>query len=166
MKSVTTNILLSACAAFVAMTNPCLAQPKTMVIFSSGTPCIGSPATPPLFAALSVSSKATSPTSAAVVTGPISFEDVAVTRNVDDCSVSLYGLLFQQQRIKSVTISFYNSVNGSEKETLRISLGNVLMTSIGDADNAGSAAQERVTLAFESITILDPVTGKSTTYLK
>lgn len=159
------QILLPLSIALLAAATPCLAQSKTTISFSDGATC--SPAGPPVFDALSVVVKADSSASigaGGAGAGRVTFDDVALTRNFDSCSVSLYGLLFQQQRVRSVTISFQSVANGSYRETLKITLANVILTSISDTAAAGGVGtQERVALTFESITIFDPVTGKSIT---
>jgi type VI protein secretion system component Hcp len=145
---------------------PGFAQSRTTVTFSHGAACSGTPFGPPAFNALAVAMKSTSlsTTGAGAGAGRLTFDDITITRDVDDCSVSLYGLQFQEQHIKSVTISLQNLVNGVYKEALRISLTDALITSMSDAESGNAAPIERVTLTFSMITILDPATGNSTMY--
>jgi hypothetical protein len=164
MKINAAHILFAVFALLAVAAHPCLAQPasRTVVTFSDGTACAGSPA--PSFDALSVVVKANSPTSAAGA-GPgsrVTFDDVAITRNVDDCSVPLYVLIFQQQLVRTVTISFQNMVAGSYKEALRITLNDVLLDSLSDTESNNVVPQEKITLKFHNATIFDPVTGKAT----
>ena len=149
---------------------PGLAESRTTVTFSHGAACSGSPFGPPAFNALAVAMKSVSPSptgagaGAGAGAGRLTFDDITISRDVDDCSVSLYGLQFQGQHVKLVTISLQNLVNGVYKEALRISLTDALITSMSDAESGNAAAVERVTLTFSMITILDPTTGNSTTY--
>jgi hypothetical protein len=78
----------------------------------------------------SVPKPATGAAGGQIPTGRVTFDDIAVTRVVDDCSVSLYGLLFKESHIKSVVISFQNYTVFGWKEALKITLGAVLLTSM------------------------------------
>lgn len=165
----TTN-LFPLLAALVVVASPGLAQSRTTVTFSDGTPCAGSPSGPPAFVAASVAVKASVPKSTGgsggsggPTTGPVVFDDISFTKPLDDCSVSLYSLLFREQRIKSVVISFQNYTIYGWKEALKITLGAAFLSSISDTDTVNAAPVERVAFSFDTITILDPVTNKSTT---
>jgi type VI protein secretion system component Hcp len=164
-----TTSLFPLLAALVVVASPSMAQSRTTVTFSDGTACTGSPSGPPAFVALSVSVKATVPKSTTGSSGregamgPVTFDDIAFTRGVDDCSVSLYNLLFKESHIKTVVISFQNYTVFGWKEALKITLGGVLLSSMSDTDTATTTPAERVSLSFDTITILDPVTNKSTT---
>ena len=98
--------------------------------------------------------------------GRLNFADITLTKNVDDCSVSLYSALFANARTPSVVISFYNASNTANREVMRITLSNVLVTSISDAGTANSAPTEKITLSYGQIEILDPITGADKTYIR
>lgn len=157
--------------AVIAMAPSCLAQPaqppfRAVVTFSDGAACSGSPSGPPSFVALSATVNATQPVSGlgGGVSGRLKFDDIAITRNVDDCSVSLYALFLPGRRINTVTISYQTLTGTTYKEILRITLTNVIITSIGDTEIVATAPAERVGLNFERITIFDPITNKSTSW--
>lgn len=158
-------------AATAALAFPCFAQvggaPRATVTFSDGTACTTSPAGPPAFVALSVATKASSPSGTGILSGfrsgAVTFDDITLTRNVDDCSVSLYGLLFKGSHIHTVTIAFQNFVNGAYKDALKLTLAGALINTIADNESNGVAPTERVVMGFDSITIFDPDTGKTVT---
>ena len=83
---------------------------------------------------------------------------------VDNCSVSLFGLFFKAQRIRFVTISFENLVNGVYRQELKITLNDVQISSISDAGIGATFPQERLTLAYGRITIFDPQTGQTSSF--
>src|SRR5205807_4669233 len=88
------------------------------------------------------------------------FDDIVLTKNVDDCSVPLYTLLFQERVSKSVVISLY----GGTTEVMRMTLTEVFITSITDTESFGSVPIERATLSYGKITILDPITNTSSCF--
>ena len=142
------------------------AQTTTAVTLTgAGFACNGS--STPAFAALSLAQKVSYTQSAGALgsgiergAGTLSFDDIAVTKNVDDCSTALYSLLFKSQRIPTVQISLRN---GSSTEVLRITLFGAIISSIADNETATSVPSERVTIAYDKIVILDPATGTSAT---
>ncbi len=155
--------------AAIAFTGTCFAQgqiqSRTTISFSDGTSCTGTPVGPPTFAALSASVNAKLTTNGSGgATGRIAFEDVVLTRAVDNCSVSLFGLFFRTQRIRSVTISFENLINGLFKEDLKITLSDAIISAISDSGTAGLPPQEKVSLSFQKITIFDPQTNQTTSF--
>ncbi len=159
--------------AAIALVPSGLAQPtqppsRALVTFSDGAACAGSPAGPPSFVALSATINATQLVSkfgsGGGASGRLKFDDVAITRNVDDCTVSLYGLFLPGRRINSVVVSYQTLVGTLYKETLRMTLTDVFIASIGDTEIGSAAPVEKVTLNFGRITIFDPVTNKSTSW--
>lgn len=165
-----TSVRFPLFAAAVAIALPCFAQvsnPPRAVVSIDAAPCTTSPAAPG-FVALSVATKASFPSTPTSLFGGVaqrlSFDDIGVTRAVDDCSVALYSLLFRDQHIKLVTISFQNFVNGAYKDMLIMSLREALITSIADTESINLAPAERISFSFASITIFDPVTGKSSSF--
>lgn len=156
--------------AVLAITGtPCLAQlppapPSSVsVTFSSGGSCNSAPN--PAFAALSLAQRITAPApvgsaSGGAKAGSLSFDDVVLTKNIDDCSVLLYSLLFKVSPVRSVVLSLKNSFG---TEIMRITLSDAFITSISEAESLNSMPSERLTLAYRMIVILDPLTGKSST---
>ena len=142
---------------------------RVVVTFSDGQACAAN-ATPPVFNALSATVNATSTTNfsggaSGMAVGRPKFDDVVITRNVDDCSVSLFALLIQGRFIKTVVLSYQAaSSTGVYKETLRMTLADAAIAGLTDATVAGAPSTEKVTLAFRTITIFDPDTGKSTQF--
>ena len=149
-------------AALVVIAIPGFAQPpgaSTTVTFAGGgAACNGSPS--PMFNALSLLEKVTQPASQGNLTGRPVFDDIVLTKSIDDCSVPLYILLFQGRFVRSVVISLHVGVT----EVLRITLSDVLITSISETDPSPTLPSERVALSFGTIVILDPATGVSATY--
>ena len=160
------RILFPLLAALVVVAIPCLAQVPShaTVTFASGSgaACNGFPA--PGFNALSVTEKISEPAPATnggsgnpPKASQPTFEDIVLTKNVDDCSVPLYTLLFPHQVVKSVVISLFAFTT----EVMRITVTDAVITSMSDAESMGAAPSERLTLSYAKITILDPVTNKS-----
>jgi type VI protein secretion system component Hcp len=167
MKSMMTTSLVPLFGALVAFASPCMAQSRTTVTFSDGLACSSSASGPPVFVASSIAVKAsvtrlTGSSGQEPRSGPTVFDDVAVTKAVDDCSVSMYNLLFRNTRVRSVVISFQNYTFLGWREALRITLANTLLSSVADTDAVNAAPSERVSFSFDSITIFDPVTSKTT----
>ena len=166
-QTIYSRIVILAGAAIVLVPSG-LAQPiqpssRALVTFSDGVACSSSSAGPISFVALSATINATrSVSTPGGSAGKLKFDDIAVTRNVDDCTVSLYGLFLPGQRIKEVIISYQTLVGAIYKETLRMTLRNVSITAFGDTAVEPAAPVERLGLIFEQITIFDPDTKKST----
>ncbi len=135
---------------------------RALVTFSDGAACGGSSAGPISFVALSATINATRPATSFGPASKLKFDEIAVTRNVDDCTVALYGLFLPGQRIREVIISYQTLVGTISKETLRMTLKNVLITAFGDTAVETAAPVERLGLIFEQISIFDPDTKKST----
>ncbi len=152
----------------LALSGSCWAQSstaRTVVTFSDGASC-SSPTGPPTFTATSatVAGKANVSFGGGGGSGRITLDDAIITRNVDDCSVSLFGLFFKAQRIRTVTISFENLVSGVYRQELKITLSDAQISSISDAGLGAAFPQERLTLAYGRITIFDPQTGQTSTF--
>ena len=162
----TSRILFTVFAASLALATPGLAQlapSRTSVTLSAGNACNGFPT--PAFTTLSLAEKVS-----AAAPGPggssgreggagtLSFDEIVLTKSWDDCSVSLYTLLFKRQRLQTVQISVHNSAN---TEVLRLTLSDALITSISDMDAVNTTASERMTLYYDKIVAFDPVTNKS-----
>ena len=165
----TSRILFTVFAASLALATPGLAQlapSRTSVMLSAGNACNGFAT--PAFTAISLAEKVsaaapapgTGTGSSGRESGPgtLSFDDIVLTKSWDDCSVSLYTLLFKQQRLQTVQISVHNSAN---TEVLRLTLSDALITSISDMDAVNTTASERMTLYYDKIVAFDPVTNKS-----
>ena len=163
----TSRILFTVFAASLALATPGLAQlapSRTTVTLSAGNTCNGfaTPAFTTLSLAEKISAAAPSPGpgSSGRESGPgmLSFDDIVLTKSWDDCSVSLYTLVFKQQRLQTVQISVRNSAN---TEVLRLTLSDALITSISDMDAVNTTASERLTLYYDKIVAFDPLTNKS-----
>ena len=139
---------------------PCMAQSNVTVTFSGGVTC--NKYSQSSFPVLSVSTNITFP-DPAFTRAPINFNDIAFTKNIDECSVSMYNFLFSGTRVPSVVISFYHTVNGLTKESLRITLTNCLLTSISHTETA-NVPTEYVTLSYQLIHIFDPLSGATKGY--
>ena len=152
----------------VALSGSCWAQSsaaRTVVTFSDGASC-SSPTGPPTFTALSatVAGKTSFSATGGGGIGRISLDDAIITRTVDNCSVSLFGLFFKTQRVRFVTISFETLVSGAYRQELKITLSDVQISSISDAGTGATIPQERLTLAYGKIAVFDPQTGQTSTY--
>ena len=82
--------------------------------------------------------------------------DIGLGKKSDDCSVSLYNLIFTGRIVRSVVISMRGAGN---REALRLTLSDVLVSSITE-----TAAGEKATLFYSRIEIFDPQTGQRATY--
>ena len=161
----TSRILFTVFAASLALATPGLAQlapSRTSVMLSAGNACNGfaTPAFTAISLAEKISAAAPGPASSGRESGPgmLSFDDIVLTKSWDDCSVSLYTLVFKQQRLQTVQISVRNSAN---TEVLRLTLSDALITSISDMDAVNTTASERLTLYYDKIVAFDPLTNKS-----
>ena len=146
--------------AIAALAIPCMAQSTVTVTFSGGITC--NKYSQPSFPVLSLSTNITFP-DPSFARAPINFNDIAFTKNIDDCSVSMYNFLFTGSRVPSVVISFYNTINGVNKESLRITLTSCFLTSIADTETA-NVPTEHVTLSYQIIRIFDPLSGATRGY--
>jgi type VI protein secretion system component Hcp len=164
------KIAFSIFAGVAVLASPGWAQAPvlkttTTVTLSSGHACNGS--TQPKFDALSVASNVSLPSTTTGAgggqggAGRPTFSDITLTKSFDDCSISMYGLLFTGSHVQSAVISFHAAdAAGKLVEVLRITLTGALVTSISDNETAPSLPAERVTLSYDRIEILDPVTGE------
>jgi type VI protein secretion system component Hcp len=159
----TIKIAFSVFAGIVALVSPTWAQSSkstTTVTLTGGRACNGF--TQPRFDALSVASNISVP-NPMFSSGQRTFSDIVLTKGFDDCSISMYALLFPGTHIPSVVISFHAvDAAGMPVEVLRITLTSSLITSISDTESASALPAERVTVSYEKIEILDPVTGART----
>jgi len=160
------KIGFSIFAVVAVVASPCSAQTRTTVTLSSGHGCNNS--AQPTFDALSLASTITAPDLSFGGSGVRTFSDIVLTKTFDDCSISMYSLLFTGAHVQTVVISFLNSASagGKAKETeaLRITLTGSVITSIADSEGATAGFGERVTLSYERIEILDPGTGARVAY--
>ncbi len=155
MKTTFTFGLISA----LTLTGLALGQSTATIALSDGLACNAS--AHPVFVSTSLDtavSSTQSTGSAGAGAGRLQFSDVTVGKKSDDCSVSLYNLLFLGKRLMSVVIAQKNAVG---QEVLRLTLTNAVITSIAEASSTGG---EKVTFGYDKITILDPISGSQTNY--
>ena len=154
------RVALSILAGTLGLVCPSSAQTKSpaIVTLSNGNPCNSN--SQPHFGALSVATNISFPDSR-FGAGSRTFSDIVLTKNFDDCSISLYSLLFMGTRVSSAVISFVATSGPGQKteEVMRITLTNALITSIADSESELAAPAERVTLSYERIEIFDPITN-------
>lgn len=163
----TNKILVTLVAATFTFAGSAFAQSRTVVSFSDGASCNGAVYGPPTFVASALALKTTAPAPVGASgqearASRVTFDDIAVSRTMDDCSISLYTLLFQGQHVRTITISLQSFTGGAYKEVTRISLSEGTITSIADDQSAAAPFTERVLLGFRTITIVDVASGKTT----
>jgi type VI protein secretion system component Hcp len=141
----------------VALSGPCVAQPRTTVTIPIGPGCGG--AAQFSFPVLSLGTAASRDTA----TSAIRFADVTITRTFNDCSVWLNSVVFRGTLIPTIVISSYAAVNGQVREVMRITLSNAVATSIAaSAGSSESVPSEQVTFTYQIIYVLDVLTGRVT----
>jgi type VI protein secretion system component Hcp len=142
-----TNTLLSFMSAF--MLSGCLAHANTTMTVAGIPACNGgAQATFPL---ISMATDVTRDSNNRLI-----FNDVAITKIFNDCSVWLQNAMFKGAKLPNVVISSFVNVNGRLKEVMRITMTNVLVsavaTSISSSDNS---PLEQYRFTYQIITIQD-----------
>ena len=145
----------------------------TTVTFSEGPSCavVGQAKVngPPAFNALSLMTQIGSGSTQGTAAGrdarggagaaQLVFGDIALTKSIDACSISLYTLLFKGQPVRKVVISLFTDMT---TEVMQITLANVFIDSISDSETSPSLPVERIALNFDAISLLDPITNTKT----
>ena len=165
MKVRTTLQRLMLLSALMVLTGICRAQSSITVTWSGGRAC-NEASTMDLTMIVRATAGGIAPT---LTASALAFGDIMLTKYVDDCSPALYEFTSRGAYLPQVVISLHQPVNGLNLEIQRITLTQVLISSIVRVDTGKDPGgrffpAERVTFSYQKIEILDVITGAITGY--
>jgi type VI protein secretion system component Hcp len=160
MKTILVTVMKTILVSFfiaMAASSSCLAQVEQSLTVQDGS-CT--------FNALSLMNGFSRPVTigpGGVSGGKLTASPIVIVKALDKCSIPLLVQLVKGGPIPTIVINLNEVVGGVQKPVLQISVKNAFVTDIVDADANATVPSEKVTVAYETIQISDPIHGTSVT---
>lgn len=157
MKTIRVTIMKTILVSFfmMAASSSCLAQVEQSITVQFGSPTC-------TFNALSLMdgfTRSVTINGRGLSVGAIVLSPIVIAKVPDKCSIPLLVELFKGTVIPTVVITL-RDISG--RPLLVITLSNAFVTAVAHADANATVPSEKVTVAYETIQIRDPINGNAT----